>query len=412
MEPPRPRLRSVDSFVTEVGGEPTLVLRDPTGVAKTPALVPLALAPVVGRFTGKSTLLEIRAALARDEGLDVPLEAIAEAARTLAEALFLEGPRADAATELAHRTFVEAAIRPAAFAGSAYPGPPSELASYIVHECVRPGFAPEEPLPEGRPLRALVLPHIDPWRGARGYGACVRALAHVPEAARTFVLLGTSHAPMRAPFALCAKAFDTPLGPLAPHENGLARLAAAARFDPHEDLLNHRNEHSIEFSAVFLRHALGAEGARDARIVPILCGLGRAQLGRTDPRADDEVRAFLDELAAFVDEEDAIVLAGADLAHVGPRFGDAAYRPDERRALEARDRGSLGLARAGDAAGFFRHATEDRTTRRVCGTGPVYTLLATLSGSEAGHVLYYEQTRDAEEGSIVSHAGLAFVAPE
>jgi len=401
----------VDSFVSQIDGEPVLVLRDPTGVAKTPALVPIALAPVVARFTGHGSLDDIRRALLRDEGLDVPLDAIRDAARALDDALFLEGPAATRAELAERRAFLEARTRPAAFAGSAYPGKPADLRAYIARDCLGARFPHEEPLPAGKSLRALVLPHIDPWRGARGYGACLTALtAALASTARTFVLLGTSHAPMSAPFSLCPKAFDTPLGSLEPHGAGLERLARAATFDPHVDLLNHRNEHSIEFSAVFLRRALDLAGSGDeARIVPILCGLGAAQAREEDPRDDGGVRAFLDELAAFVQEENAVVLAGADLAHVGPRFGDRAYADDEQGRLEAVDRGSIALARDGDALGFFRHVTADRATRRVCGTGPIYTLLSTLSGHETGRTLYYEQTRDPDEGSIVSHAGVAFV---
>ncbi len=413
MEPSRPKLRAVDSFVSQVAGEPVLVLRDPTGVAKTPALVPIALAPIVARFTGTRTFEEIRRALYRDERLDVPLEAIREAARTLDAALFLEGPAAKAAELAERRAFFEAPVRAAAFAGSAYPGDAEELARYITNDCVRSRFSHEDPIGSDKVLRALVLPHIDPWRGARGYGACMTALtASLSPKTRTYVLLGTSHAPMHAPFSICAKAFATPFGDLAVHAEGSARLAAACVFDPCEDLLNHRNEHSIEFSAVFLKRALdlaGRDEAEGARIVPILCGLNAAQSRAADPKRDDAVQTFLAELAAFVRDEDAVVLAGADLAHVGPRFGDAAYRPDERRALEARDRASIALAKGGDALGFFHHVTSDRETRRVCGTGPVYTLLTTLSGAERGNVLYYEQTTDPEEGSIVSHAGIAFV---
>ena len=58
---------------------------------------------------------------------------------------------------------------------------------------------------------------IDPWRGAVGYGHAYGALAaslEKDEDADTFVVLDTSHAPMREPFALCNKAYDTPLGPI------------------------------------------------------------------------------------------------------------------------------------------------------------------------------------------------------
>lgn len=409
-----PKLRAVDSFLTHVEGEPYLALRDPTGVAKTPALVPVALVPIIARFDGRRSHADIRRGLLQDEGLDVPLSAIRDAAEALDESLFLEGPRAEAAISGARAAFLASPSRGASFAGSAYPGEPKKLEAYIANDCVGARFKAEEPLLEatGAKLRALVLPHIDPWRGARGYGACADALATaLPEDARTFVLLGTSHAPMESPFCVCPKAFDTPFGALAAHDDAIARLVRVSRFDPYADLLNHEREHSIEFSSVFLKHALDRAGrGREARIVPILCGLGAAQATGEDPRKDPSVAAFLDELRRVVQDEGAVVLAGADLAHVGPRFGDPrASGEGARRVLERRDRESLGLARDGDALGFFRHVVDDRDTRRVCGTGPVYTLLAALDGRAKGRLLYYDQNIDPTEGSIVSHAGLAFV---
>ncbi|HVY44805.1 MAG TPA: MEMO1 family protein, partial [Minicystis sp.] len=101
--------------------------------------------------------------------------------------------------------------------------------------------------------------------------------------------------------------------------------------------------------------------------------------------------------------------AGADLAHVGPRFGDA--RPLDaagRAALRRTDATSIDLALAGDAAGFFRQVAADLDVRRVCGLAPIYTMLRVLDEGRAGELLNYEQCVDPDEGSIVSHASLAF----
>ncbi len=108
----------------------------------------------------------------------------------------------------------------------------------------------------------------------------------------------------------------------------------------------------------------------------------------------------------------AVVVAGADLAHVGPRFGDLPYEADARATLEAADRGSLEHASAGDAGELWRDITRDLETRRVCGLGPIYSTLRTMPSGLRGELLHYEQTRDADDGSIVSHAAMAFYAPD
>jgi hypothetical protein len=104
-----------------------------------------------------------------------------------------------------------------------------------------------------------------------------------------------------------------------------------------------------------------------------------------------------------------MVIAGADLAHVGPRFGDPAPLDARARgALRQRDHRSIGRAIDLDAPGFFADVAEDLDTRRVCGLGPIYTLLRALPAEASGDVLSYAQCVDPEEGSIVSHASLGF----
>jgi len=105
-------------------------------------------------------------------------------------------------------------------------------------------------------------------------------------------------------------------------------------------------------------------------------------------------------------------VAGADFAHVGPRFGDRRpYDAAARRTLEKRDRGSIDVATPSSAAAFWEHVVSDLEERRVCGLAPIYSLLRVLDHTTDPHhvdVVHYEQTIDDEDGSIVSHAGLAF----
>src|SRR5262249_12132742 len=159
----------------------------------------------------------------------------------------------------------------------------------------------------------LCAPHMDLWRAAIGYGHAYRAIEALPEEVDTFVLLGTSHAPMRQPYAICAKVFETPLGPLEPDHQALAELGAAARFNVREDEYLHRSEHSLEFQAVFLKHVLGD---RPARIIPVLCGLGAAQAAGRDPSLDDKAESFTKALHDIVRRRRTrtLVVAGADFA--------------------------------------------------------------------------------------------------
>ena len=148
--------------------------------------------------------------------------------------------------------------------------------------------------------------------------------------------------------------------------------------------------------------------------MPVLAGLAIHQASGEDPASDARVVRFLDGVRALVEARPGrvVIVAGADMAHVGPRFGDeTAYDGEQRRVLEDADRQSLDRAASLDAGGFWSHVAGDLEARRVCGLAPIWSLLRSLGSSGArGRVLHYEQTVDGEDGSIVSHAAVGFYA--
>lgn len=385
------------------------MLRDTQGVAPSHVVVPVELLPVVSRFDGRRTCEEIARQASTEMREHVSVDLVVRLATELEEAMFVDGPPYRRERARIEREFAEASVRPASHAGGAYHDDPDRLAAYIDEDCLgaaNGGGRTKKSGPPGR-LAALVAPHIDPWRGARSYGHAYAALrAALPKDVDTFVLFGTSHAPMRQPFSICKKAFATPLGPMEADHASIDRLARAAEFDVYADHFNHKREHSLEFQAVFLRHLLGR---RDARIIPILAGLGEQQHTGRSPAEYEAVERFFDEVRAIVEEKNAVVIAGADLAHVGPRFGDAKPLSDRQRAvLDETDRESLDRAERVEAEAFWAHVAKDLDTRRVCGLGPIYSLLRTMHRDAKGELSHYEQTVDAEEGSIVSHAAMGF----
>ncbi len=424
----RPALRPVESVVVpDAEHGRVLVLRDTQGITDAHAMIPPTLVPIVARFTGELTCAAIAKAASKELGEDVPVAAVVSLAAQLDKALFLASDTFERAREKVEHDFRAATVRPPSHAGGAYHADATELRAYVERSCFARARArqpkPAEPRVPRPHLVGLIAPHIDPWRGAVGYGHAYTALADsLSDDADTFILFGTSHAPMKEPFALCRKSFDTPLGAMEADLEAIDALAATARFDPYADELNHKREHSLEFQAVFLRHVLGT---RRARIVPILAGLGRHQARGTNPASDPTATAFLESIRELVASRPGrvVLVAGADLAHVGPRFGDARpYGVAERDALAKADHASLDRALSRDAADFWSDVARDLDTRRVCGLAPIYSLLQTLPGAASSpssitsrqpreaSLLHYEQTVDPNEGSIVSHAAVAFYA--
>jgi AmmeMemoRadiSam system protein B len=102
------------------------------------------------------------------------------------------------------------------------------------------------------------------------------------------------------------------------------------------------------------------------------------------------------------------LLASADLAHVGLRFGDA--EPPNRLSLQSmgeEDRRLLEYAQRVDAEGFYNSIRLERDRRRICGFPPIYTLLKLVDARE-GKLLKYDQAMDPSTQSVVTFASLAF----
>lgn len=408
----KPALRPVETIVVpDARYGRVLILRDTEGVTDAQAHIPPALIPIVARFTGKLTVEQIAREASNDTGSEIPVEIVERLAEELDRGLFLDSASYRAARAAVEKAFVDAAVRPASHAGGAYLADGSLLARYLDEKCLAKAHPTAPPRPAGTKLVALVAPHIDPWRGAVGYGHAYGAMAAslAPEV-DTFVLFGTSHVPMREPFALCNKAFDTPLGALPADSAGLDAIARACSFDAYAGQFNHKREHSLEFQVVFLRHLLGK---RPARVIPILAGLGDQQSRKTDPARSRHASELLDAVRELVESRPGrvVVVAGADMAHVGPRFGDAqAYGDGDRARLADADLASLARASAGEAKAFWDDVVRDLETRRVCGLAPIYALLRTMQTGARGEILHYEQNVDKEDGSIVSHAAVGFFA--
>lgn len=405
----RPRLRPIETIVVpdrRLGR--ALLLRDTQGVTSSHAVLPIEVVPIVSRFTGAHTCTAIAELVSREVGEAIAVDLVVKIATELEEALFVEGAPYRKARARIEKEFADASVRPASHAGGAYHGEPARLAEYIQRDCFDVATSKgKNATKTGGRLVGLVAPHIDPWRGARCYGEAYGALSHgLAKDVDTFVLFGTSHAPMREPFALCRKAFETPFGHVDADTDSIDAIAKACTFDPYADQFNHKREHSLEFQVVFLKHLFGK---RKMRIIPILAGLGEQQGSGKTPSGSRAVERFLDAVRRVVEDRRAVVIAGADFAHVGPRFGDA--RPLDkgaRKDLDAQDRESIGYAAQRDAEGFWKHVVTDLDTRRVCGLAPVYSLLRTLANGAKGTLEHYEQNIDPDEGSIVSHAALAF----
>jgi AmmeMemoRadiSam system protein B len=392
----RPRLVPLEPRPIELeDGSPAVVLRDPMGVLEGAAVVSPAAYWVLAHFDGSRELPEVVRALA-EAGVRIQLSDVEQVASQARQAGLVHGPtyrsrRAEALTAF------RAGPRAPACAGGAYPADEVELremlaASYGHQDGPGPRDARSR---AGQGVRLLVAPHIDFHRGGPAYAHAYAALEGCD--ADLFVVFGTAHASPPHLFTLTRQDYATPLGTVATDRAVVNALAAElSEEELFGDELVHVGEHSCEFQMVWLRWLLGD---RPFRAVPVLC----SSISHLDDPAGATDR-FLAALARATRGRRVCYVAGADLAHVGPQYGDPrAPTRDELAGLAAEDRRTLGFLAGADAAGFHRDAVVDDARRRLCGVAPIYAALR--ASGRGARLLHYGQWTDGTD--MVSFAAAA-----
>lgn len=398
----RPKLRNVEVFPITHGGRQMVALRDPSALAPGTVLVPRDAVPLLELMDGEHTTRDIQTEIARRSGQLVFGDDIERFVQRLDEALMLDSERYAHFREEVEKAYLAADARPATHAGQSYPGDPDALAARL-----------EEMLHEGGdvgslsgPIRGLVAPHIDFERGRRTYGAAYAALRDQSEAAR-FVVLGTAHFESDAHFIATDKAYHTPLGPVPTDGELLAQLQERCEQDLLANQVAHRQEHSVEFQALFIRHLFAD---REPKMLAVLCPSLEDQMNEgVSPMASDAVAEFVRALRDAIREspEPVCVIAGADLSHVGRQFGDPGLSPGLLALAEKEDRAMLGCAEALDAEALYAAVAKDGDRRHICGLASIYVLLQSQTFSQ-GRFLRYEQAVTRETQSMVSFAAMAF----
>jgi AmmeMemoRadiSam system protein B len=402
----KPRLRRIEMFPTELDGKKLIALRDPAGYAEGLAFLPPPAAFLVSFCDGTRTPAEVCRAFGEKTGLGVTEEQLGRLLDQLDEGSFLDSERFAARRRAVEDEFRASPVRAAAHAGRSYPAARAELEAYLTaFEARADASAQKIDEPSAGAPVGLVAPHIDFHRGGVAYAHAYGALPSSPP--ELAIVFGTDHNGVRAPFTLTRKDYDTPLGRCATDGELVDALVRSLGGEGKLflDEAHHRKEHSVEFQAVWLRRAYGE---RTPPILPILCG-SLHHHAAASPMNDPGVRDFLGALGKLVAGRRVLVVAGADLAHVGPRFGDGPMGGEEsRREVKTADDDALAACARGDAEGFFSSVGRIGDRYRICGLSPIYATLALLGGKRAGRLLAYDQCdADEESASFVSIASVA-----
>jgi AmmeMemoRadiSam system protein B len=401
----KPKLRSVEVLPIEHQGQPLLLLRDPLQLQDATIAVPRTLGPLLALMDGTRDAGALEAALGVRHGVRLAPGLLSRLLDDLDAAYLLANERFEAARLEALRTYREAAFRPMVTRDAIRlhvdeAGVAAELQRLIDGLPALPAF------PAARPVRGLVSPHIDYERGGPVYAEVWRAAAEAIRQAELVILFGTDHNGSGGMLTLTRQSYATPWGVLPTEVALVDALARAVGEDvAFAEELHHRREHSLELASVWL-HLI--RGGSSAPVVPILCGsFGGFIAGEGEPATHEPFSKALDLLRNAMSRRRTLVVAAADLAHMGPAFGDAHGLDLIGRAqLRRADECLLSAVHAGDAQGFFEQLKAERDRRHVCGLPPIYLalrLLGEAKGEAAGYALC---PADPHGMSYVSVAGV------
>ncbi len=393
-----PQLRSLAAERTAVDGRDGMALSDPLDLAE-PCFVPRELLPILVRFDGRHRLAAIAQAATRELRQPVAKEFVEQLARDLDARQLLRSPTFFAARDQALATWLQGGVRSASHQGSAgYPAAPPLLRRAL--GAMVPGTAGDRPTPRG-----LIAPHIDLQRGRVGYAAAYGHLLGCAPA-DLYVLFGTGHQGPGAPVTGLPLDWQTPLGTAPTDRPFIAATHAAIGAATADDLLLHRREHSLEFQVLLLQHLHERRGAPPPQVAAFLCG--RLPSTDGDPTGEDYLQRLLAAVRAAERQHGGRIcyLAGADLAHLGPFFGDANAISDDLLARLERDERAHFAHLVAAAPGAFHRAVEGNgNPDRVC-SAPAIALTALLAGG-AAELLHYGQAVASDRSQVVSFCAAA-----
>lgn len=401
----KPLLRPLDFQPVVHEGQQMWYLKDPLQLTDYQLVMPQALAQMLLFCDGMRTPEQIHADFCQHIGQNLPLEIVTESLAQLDEALLLNNGRFQTALQSLKDTFRNQSHRPPAFADLSYPSSPQALANMLNT------YGKDDDLSTWAPWhgRGLISPHIDYQRGGAVYSKVWQRGKTAVLDADLIIIFGTDHNGSAGTFTMTRLPYATPYGVLPTDTAIIDKVAQAiGPENAYAEELHHKQEHSIELTAVWLHHIYDQAGVKPKPMIPILIGSFHDFVRHgTHPNNDQTLMTAINVLKQETADLKVLAVASVDFAHVGPAFGDN-YTMDKNRRDKLRQTDDF-LVRSivqGDAPGFYEQIAAIENSNKVCGFSPIYLMLKFLGATEGVQVAYDHCPADDTDESLVSIAGI------
>ncbi len=399
----RPKLRPLEAVPLDRGDEKLFALADPSGVCDVTLTLSEPALFILTMFDGLHTVAEILDRFQSRYGQPIKEETLFELIQKLESAWMLDGPAFRAHLDQILIDYRAAKVRRSVYGDSL--GSPDDVRAYL-SQMLSNGDGVERPTAR---VVGLVAPHLDYPRGGPCYAKAYGVLDGMRPPDRC-VILGTNHFGQSTSVVSTTKPFETPLGVAGIDTRFLDSVSQRCGVDLCEHESDHGREHSVEMQVMCLQHVLESP---DLTIVPFLCP---DPCGPTGTKPYDgngvDLADFARALGEVIEEDggDTLVVAGADLSHVGRQFGDM-FELDASflASVAERDRRALACLEASDPEAFIRTIAAEQNPTRVCSAGCMFVLASALRAAKPLLLGYHQAfTEDAQicvSCSAMTYAG-------
>lgn len=261
--------------------------------------------------------------------------------------------------------------------------------------------------------RAVIAPHLDYFRGWLNY-AHVYGRMRVVDPPDRVLILGTNHFGFGTGVVGCDKGFESPLGTCALDGEFLDAITAHLGEEQAERYLAHRydheREHSIELHVPWLAHVFGGEQGEPPKVAAALVHDPSPNAGASADGQGVDFDTFVDAAARAIDQMpgSTLIIASADLSHVGRSFGDAqpvAGDSDDAKAFRQKviehDREMLALVQRGAVDELTAAMAWQQNPTRWCSVGNISAAVR-ITNAESVRMLNYAAAGDSQGMALVS----------
>ncbi|MEF3279483.1 MAG: AmmeMemoRadiSam system protein B [Elusimicrobiota bacterium] len=382
-----------------------ILIRDKEGLTDKSLIMPFEMLIIIGMFDGNTSIKDIQTEIMKETKTLLPESELIHIVKELDDAYFLENERSKELREKIISEFKNSNVRKPIHSGLSYPKEILELTSFMSK------FYRIEKITPISPVTGAISPHIDFHRGGRVYAATYAKLNNSikPE---VIIAFGTSHRGGNSPFILTPKKYETPYGLIEVDKEIYDKFKEILWYDPDAEEYYHKNEHSLEFQAVWLKYIWREE---TPKWIPILTSNFERFASDSPPSKIETVEKLFKETENFIKElaknKKVLILAGADLSHVGPRFGDPIeITPQLKSEIEKKDKEKIDKILNLDPDGFYMSVMSEKNATNICGLSAIYSalrMIKALNPNSKPELLDYSQADDPF-GGFVSFASIVF----